>query len=162
MIFAPTKGRDHVNASMKFGSQYGCDVALYCLSAPLSSSSVSPQQCSADGAGGGEGRGDVPDGDALVLVLDDRAAVVVHVEVVGRAEDRDHRRELLRRGLAVHRVPRVLRLVPAEDAQQLVALQELARRLIPETQTRARERGVVSNDMQERRKEGAERAPYVK
>ena len=31
VIFAPTKGSDHVNASMKFGSQYGCDVALYCL-----------------------------------------------------------------------------------------------------------------------------------
>ena len=161
MIFAPTKGSDHVNASMKFGSQYGCDVALYCLSAPLSSS-VSSRDARGGSGGRAGGGTDVPDGDALVLVLDHRAAVVVHVEVVGRAEDRDHRRELLRRGLAVHRVPRVLRLVPAEDAQQLVALQELARRLIPETQTRARERGVVSNDMQERRKEGAERAPYVK
>ena len=30
MIFAPTKGSDHVNASMKFGSQYGCEDALYC------------------------------------------------------------------------------------------------------------------------------------
>jgi len=30
VILAPTKGRLHVKASMKFGSQYGCEVALYC------------------------------------------------------------------------------------------------------------------------------------
>ena len=33
VIFAPTNGSDHVNASMKFGSQYGCELALYCLRA---------------------------------------------------------------------------------------------------------------------------------
>lgn len=31
VIFEPTNGSDHVNASMKFGSQYGCELALYCL-----------------------------------------------------------------------------------------------------------------------------------
>ena len=91
--------------------------------------------------GGGEGRlvrRDVPDSDALALVLDHRVAVVVFVEVVGRAEHGDHRRELIGHGLAVHQVPRILPLVPAEDAQQLVALQGIARRLVPTTLVRAR------------------------
>ena len=84
--------------------------------------------------------GDVPDGDVLVLVLDYGAAVVIHVQVVRRAKDGDHRRELLRRRLAVHGVPRVLRLVPAEYAQQLVALKELACRLVPVVRARGRQK----------------------
>lgn len=28
--FSPTKGKDHVNTSMKFGNQYGCGEQLNC------------------------------------------------------------------------------------------------------------------------------------
>lgn len=31
LTFSPTNGRDHVNTSMKFGSQYGCVEQLNCL-----------------------------------------------------------------------------------------------------------------------------------
>lgn len=77
-----------------------------------------------------------PDGDVLVLVLYHGAAIVVHIQVVGRAEDRNHRREFLRRSLAMHRISRVLRLVATEYAQQLIAFQEFTRRFVsayPET-----------------------------
>jgi hypothetical protein len=46
----------------------------------------------------------LPDRDILVRVLDHRAPVVVHVQIVRRAEDRDDRGKLFGRGLAVHRV----------------------------------------------------------
>jgi hypothetical protein len=31
LLFSPTKGKDHVNTSIKLGSQYGCGVQLNCL-----------------------------------------------------------------------------------------------------------------------------------
>lgn len=69
------------------------------------------------------GRGVVlSDRDVLVGVFEDRAAVVVHVEVVGRGEDGDDGREVAFGGLAVHRVAGVLRFVASDDGEQVVAL----------------------------------------
>lgn len=48
---------------------------------------------------------ELPDRDVLVGVLDDGPAIVVHVEIVGRAKDGDHRGKLLGRRFAVHHIP---------------------------------------------------------
>jgi hypothetical protein len=42
------------------------------------------------------------DGNALVRVLEHSTPVVIHIEVIRCREDRDHRRELLCRGLTKH------------------------------------------------------------
>jgi hypothetical protein len=52
--------------------------------------------------------------------------VVVHVEIVGRAEDGDKRWEARRLRLSVHAVSGVLSLVRPDDAEQIVVLQEVA------------------------------------
>lgn len=44
--------------------------------------------------------------DVLVRIFEDGAAVVVHIQVIGRREDSDHRRELFRWGFAVHCIAR--------------------------------------------------------
>lgn len=58
-----------------------------------------------------------PDRDVPILILNDRTPIVVDVEIVRCTEDRYDGRELLRRCLAMHRVPGVLRFVSTEDAQ---------------------------------------------
>ena len=54
-----------------------------------------------------------------------RTLIVVDVEVVGRTEDGDERRETGRCRLAVHAIAGVLCLVRANDRQQVVVLQEV-------------------------------------
>ena len=76
-------------------------------------------------------RKEVPDCDVLVLILDHRTAIVVHVQIVRRTEYRDHRWKLLPCRFAMHRVSSVLGLVPTENSQELIALQKLACGLVP-------------------------------
>ena len=78
----------------------------------------------------GDSEQGIPDSYILILVLDQSAAVVVYVQIVRRAEDGDDRRELLSRGLAVHRVSCVLRFMTTKNPQELIALEELARSLV--------------------------------
>ena len=66
----------------------------------------------------------------VVLVLQDRRLVVVDVEVVGRREDGDERREPRSLALAVHPVPGVLGFVGADNRQQVVLLKEIAARRV--------------------------------
>jgi len=56
----------------------------------------------------------------------DAYLVVVHVEIVGRAEDGDERWEARRLRLSVHAISGVLSLVRPYDAEQIVVLQEVA------------------------------------
>ena len=72
----------------------------------------------------------IPDSYILVLILDQSAAVVVYVQIVRRAKDGNDRRELLGRGLAVHRISCVLCFMTTKDPQELIALEELARSLV--------------------------------
>jgi len=60
----------------------------------------------------------------------DAYLVVVHVEIVGRAEDGDKRWEARRLRLSVHAVSGVLSLVRPDDAEQIVVLQEVAARRV--------------------------------
>jgi hypothetical protein len=96
VILAPTKGKDQVKASMKLGSQYGWADALNWLC------EFSIQN---SGAPGHEDKS-IPYCNILILVLDHRSLVVIHVQIVRRTEHSDNRRELLGRCLAGHMVPR--------------------------------------------------------
>jgi len=56
--------------------------------------------------------------------------VVVHVEIVGRAEDGDKRWEARRLRLSIHAISGVLSLVRPYDAEQIVVLQKIATRRV--------------------------------
>lgn len=56
--------------------------------------------------------------------------VVVHVEIVGRAEDGDKRWEARRLRFSVHTISSVLSLVRPYDAEQIVVLQKVATRRV--------------------------------
>lgn len=92
VIFAPTKGSDHVKASMKLGSQYGCEVALNCLE----TRQWTGHRVAAEG---------VPDGQRFVLIFDDCAFIMVYIQVVWCAEYCDERGKPFLWGLGVHEVP---------------------------------------------------------
>lgn len=66
----------------------------------------------------------------VVFVFENGRFVVVHVQVVGCRENGDEAGETGRLTLAVHTVAGVLRLVRADDGQQVVFLQEVAARVI--------------------------------
>lgn len=53
-------------------------------------------------------RVELPDRDVLVCVLDDGAAIVVDIEIVGCAKDGNDRGKLFRRRFAVHHVSSAL------------------------------------------------------
>ena len=71
--------------------------------------------------------------ERVVLKFYDCAFVVVDVAVVGRGEDGDDHRELLRSVPLVHLVAVELRLVRTQHGQDLVLLQKLVDCLTPET-----------------------------
>lgn len=68
----------------------------------------------------------LPDRNVLIRVLEHRASILVHIEIIWRREDRDDRRKVLLGRLAVHRIPRILRFVPSDYRQQVVPFEELA------------------------------------
>lgn len=63
----------------------------------------------------------------VVLVLQNRSLVVVHVEVVRRAEDCHDTGETSRPCFPIHSVSSILRLMCADDRQKVVFLEESAR-----------------------------------
>jgi len=68
----------------------------------------------------------LPNRDILVGILQHRSAILVHVQIIRRREDRDHTREVLLGRLAVHRVAMVLCFVAPDHGEEVVALEELA------------------------------------
>ena len=91
MILDPTKGRDQVKASIKFGSQYGCGDALYCLSRGWI---IIKQDALL--------HTHTPDSNVPILVFDNSSTIVINIQVVWRTENGDDGWEFLGGGLAVH------------------------------------------------------------
>lgn len=60
----------------------------------------------------------------IVLVLQDCSLVVVHIQIVGRAEDCHDTGESSSPGLPVHTVTRILCFVSSNDREQIVLLEE--------------------------------------
>lgn len=84
----------------------------------------------------------------VALILQNSGFVVVHVKVIRGREDGHDRREASRLSLAIHAIaagnisgtlavtgasntPCILGLVRADDRQKIIALQKLARGLVP-------------------------------
>src|SRR5690349_10217547 len=97
---------------MKFGSQYGCGVQSVLVSAIPTIVFRKLTELS-----------DVHD---VVLILQNSSLVVVHIQVIGRAEDGHHAREASGPSLSVHAVPSVLSFVCANDGQEIIFLEESA------------------------------------
>jgi hypothetical protein len=93
----------HVKASMKLGGHYGYELEFYCLIV-----------------------------NVLVGILEHSTAVVVHIEIVGRGENRD-RWEFLGWRLAVHNVPDVcrVRVGAAIEGVNLPSILSLVPTIIP-------------------------------
>ena len=62
----------------------------------------------------------------VVLILEYRCLVVVHVEVVWRTEDGHDTGEASRPCFPIHSVPSVLRFVRTDDRKQVVLFEESA------------------------------------
>ena len=62
----------------------------------------------------------------VVFVFQDCSFVVIHIEVVGRAEDRHNAWKACRAGLAIHSVPSILGFVGTDDGEKIVLLEECA------------------------------------
>lgn len=96
---------------MKFGSQYGCGVQSNVVNtACLRSNKVELTELS--------------NVHNIVLVLQDCSLVVVHIKVVGCAENRHDTGEPSSPRLPIHAVTCILRFVSANDGEQIVLLEE--------------------------------------
>lgn len=63
----------------------------------------------------------------VVLILEHRSLIVIHVEIIGRAENGHDAREACGPGLAIHAIASVLSFVGSDDGKQIVLFQEIAR-----------------------------------
>ena len=62
----------------------------------------------------------------IVLVLQDRSLIVVHVEVVRGGEDGHHTRKACRPCLAVHSIASILSFMGPDDGEKVVLFEEVA------------------------------------
>ena len=62
----------------------------------------------------------------IVLVLQHSSFVIIYIKIIGCGEYCDERWKASRLAFSVHTVSGVLRLVGADDGEQIVVLQELA------------------------------------
>jgi hypothetical protein len=97
---------------MKLGSQYGCGVQSMAVSRVQQQQFLKPTE--------------LPDVHDVVLVLQDSSLVVVHVQVVWRAEDGHDTWETCRPSLSVHAVSGILGFVRPNDGEQIVLFKECA------------------------------------
>lgn len=67
---------------------------------------------------------ELPDIHHVVLVLQNRGLVVVHIEVVWSAKDGHHTRESCCSSLPVHAVPGILSFVRTNNGEQVVLFEE--------------------------------------
>ena len=68
----------------------------------------------------------------VVLILEDRSLVVVHIKIVGRTKYRHDAREASRSGLAIHSIPSILCFMCPNDGEDVVLFEKIASRWVGE------------------------------
>jgi hypothetical protein len=69
---------------------------------------------------------ELPDIHDVVLILQHRSLVIIHIQIVRRAEDCHHTWETGSPSLAVHAVPCILRFMGSDNGQKVILFEERA------------------------------------